>query len=80
MDTPNDARHGKRRSNSLGFMPGKRSKHLDDLGRVREDDEDENDPAPLQRPLMRTLNRSISDSHIMAEEKVFKVSNISHFI
>uniref|UniRef100_A0A915LDJ6 Rac GTPase-activating protein 1 n=1 Tax=Meloidogyne javanica TaxID=6303 RepID=A0A915LDJ6_MELJA len=69
MDTPNDARHGKRRSNSLGFMPGKRSKHLDDLGRVREDDEDENDPAPLQRPLMRTLNRSISDSHIMAEEK-----------
>uniref|UniRef100_A0A915N252 Rho-GAP domain-containing protein n=4 Tax=Meloidogyne TaxID=189290 RepID=A0A915N252_MELJA len=70
MDTPNDARHGKRRSNSLGFMPGKRSKHLDDLGRVREDDEDENDPAPLQRPLMRTLNRSISDSHIMAEEKL----------
>ncbi|CAK5023643.1 unnamed protein product [Meloidogyne enterolobii] len=69
MDTPNDARHGKRRSNSLGFMPGKRSKHLDDLGRVREDDEDENDPAPLQKPLMRTLNRSISDSHIMAEEK-----------
>lgn len=69
MDTSNDARNGKRRSNSLGFLPGKRSKQLDDLGRVREDDEDENAPQPLQKPLMRTLNRSISDSHIMAEEK-----------
>jgi hypothetical protein len=52
-------------------LPGKRSKQLDELGRLKEDDEDESDPPMLQKPLMRTMNRSISDSHIMTEEKVF---------
>ncbi|KAF7626927.1 hypothetical protein Mgra_00009657 [Meloidogyne graminicola] len=62
LDIPNVVRNGKRRSSSLGFLPGKRSKQLNDLNNLSEDDEYENAPPLLHK-------RSISDSHIMAGEK-----------